>query len=133
MAKSLESPAWNVTRTCLGKTFASGATFHAAVVDNTGSNAVPFVDALHREWKSELDADKHVLVAVGVKSHAVAVHVGNRWSELGLRSIALRALIDGSYEKNEDRPQAVCALADAIVEHLREEYPRELAAAQDGP
>jgi hypothetical protein len=129
IAKSLNSAAWNATRTCLGKTFASGAVFYAAVTpvtdaggskSPTASNGIPWVDALYRDWKpsERLDPEKHVLIAVGIENHSVAIHPGNRWTELGFKTATIKATIDGSsfgkLARAGDHPQAVCALAEAV-------------------
>ncbi|MGZ3450660.1 MAG: hypothetical protein ACXVEF_13750 [Polyangiales bacterium] len=129
IAKPLDSAAWNAARTCLAKTSASGATFYAAIVDvtdaagsksPTASNGVPWVDALYREWKpnERLDTEKHVLIAVGLANHSVAIHPGNRWTEIGFKTATIKSTIDGSsfakLARAGDQPQAICALVDAV-------------------
>lgn len=110
-----------------------GAEYYAAVVNVTSktgvstpsdSNAVPFVDALYQKWSPELDADKHVLIALGLQNRAVAIHPGQDWANVGFERTTIKQTIDtspfASHARNGDYGRALCALMESVDARLLE-------------
>ena len=92
----LDGPAYDSLRGCLSRfDSAVGASYFVAIVEVTApdgspsperSDATGYVDALYQAWKGtgRLDPERHVLVVLGLRNRAVAIHPGVRWAETKL-------------------------------------------------
>lgn len=109
---------------------AVGASYAATVVPITdaqsrptpdANDAVPFVDHAYSQW-SALDPDTHILIALGLRNRAVAVHPGTNWVKIGFERDEITKTIDSSsfktHARADDYPTAICVLAKAIDARL---------------
>ena len=140
LAPGLEPASYASLDACFkGLGQATGARYFAAVVqvtdargrkDPSGNDAVPWVDELYRAWQANgrLDPATHLLIGLGLKNRAVAIHPGNRFADLGFVKDSIKATIDGSSFKTAARSGdyglALCELArstDARLSQLLRE------------
>ncbi len=147
--KRFDGPRYNDLRTCYRRMDSRvGAEYVAAMVDvtsETGSrsrkenDAQPFAAALAQAWLDDgtLDADRHILIALGVRNRSVGIHPGEEWERLGFRGEVIRETIEASHFNKHLRRRnyidALCSLATAVdhrLASLEQENAKQVALLQ---
>ncbi|MFP4600119.1 MAG: hypothetical protein ACLFVJ_17815, partial [Persicimonas sp.] len=147
--KRFDGPRYNDLRTCYRRMDSRvGAKYFAAMVDvtsETGSrsrkenDAQPFAAALAEAWLEDgtLDADRHILIALGVRNRSVGIHPGEEWERLGFRGEVIEETIEASHFNKHLRRRnysdALCSLATAVdhrLASLEQENAKQVALLQ---